>query len=152
VLPAVLEALRSLDLEAMVATAGARVEAPGRSGNIWLVDFLPGEQAAARSSIVICNGGSPTCYQALAAGVPVVGIPSNLDQYLNMSLLARDGVGILVRAGKATAPVVTRAIAAVLETAQFAHRARSIQLAINSHPATEVFTNFVDEIVMRSHA
>ena len=46
---------------------------------------------------VICNGGSPTCYQAFSAGVPVIGIASNLDQYLNMRAVENANAGVLIR-------------------------------------------------------
>jgi len=49
---------------------------------------------------VICNGGSPTSQQALAAGVPVLGIAGNLDQYLNMDGVVRAGAGALLRSDR----------------------------------------------------
>jgi UDP:flavonoid glycosyltransferase YjiC (YdhE family) len=49
---------------------------------------------------VICNGGSPTSQQALAAGVPVLGIAGNLDQYLNMDGVVRTGAGLLLRSDR----------------------------------------------------
>jgi UDP:flavonoid glycosyltransferase YjiC (YdhE family) len=68
--------------------------------NVHIADYLPGEQAAQRSRLVICNGGSPTSQQALAAGVPVLGIAGNLDQYLNMAGVVRSGAGMLLRSDR----------------------------------------------------
>jgi UDP:flavonoid glycosyltransferase YjiC (YdhE family) len=61
--------------------------------NARLADYLPGTAAAARARLVVCNGGSPTCQQAFAAGVPVLGIASNMDQFLNMRGVERRNAG-----------------------------------------------------------
>lgn len=125
-LPEVLQALSSLPVSVIAATAGrvAMAECPD---NAWVADYLPGEAAAARAQLVICNGGSPTTMQALTVGVPVLGIPSNLDQYLNMSYLQQAGVGVVIRAGQASAPVVKRAVESMLE--QDSWRAQAVKLA-----------------------
>lgn len=60
--------------------------------SVFCSAYLPGNQAAARADLVVCNGGSPTTFQALSEGVPVLGIPGNLDQFLNMHYLERYGV------------------------------------------------------------
>jgi UDP:flavonoid glycosyltransferase YjiC (YdhE family) len=98
-LPAVLQALAPLPVTVLAATAG-KVD-PGRvPDNARVADYLPGEQAALRARLVICNGGSPTSQQALAAGVPVLGIAGNLDQYLNMDGVLRAGAGALLRSDR----------------------------------------------------
>jgi len=50
--------------------------------NVLSAKYLPGDLAAAMSVMVVCNGGAPTSHQALVAGVPVLGIVSNMDQNL----------------------------------------------------------------------
>jgi UDP:flavonoid glycosyltransferase YjiC (YdhE family) len=76
--------------------------------------FMPGDLACGRASVVICNGGSPTSQQALAAGKPVIGIASNLDQFLNMDALEHAGLGALLRADRFSAEhVVSGALRAL---------------------------------------
>ncbi|MRW94521.1 glycosyl transferase family 1 [Duganella sp. FT80W] len=98
-LPRVLQALAPLPLTVMAATAG-NVDAGLLPDNVHVASYLPGEQAAQRARLVICNGGSPTSQQALAAGVPVLGIAGNLDQYLNMDGVLRAGAGALLRSDR----------------------------------------------------
>nr|ACI04501.1 CrtX [uncultured bacterium] len=102
-LPLVVEALGGLPVTALVATAG-RKTLPRLPANVYAADFLPGDLAARRSALVISNGGSSTSYQALAEGVPVLGLASNLDQYLAMAAIEASGAGQLARARLATAP------------------------------------------------
>ncbi|NYE61111.1 UDP:flavonoid glycosyltransferase YjiC (YdhE family) [Duganella sp. 1224] len=98
-LPRVLQALAPLPVTVIAATAGT-VDAGLLPDNARVAQYLPGELAAQRSRLVICNGGSPTSQQALAAGVPVLGIAGNLDQYLNMDGVLRAGAGALLRSDR----------------------------------------------------
>jgi UDP:flavonoid glycosyltransferase YjiC (YdhE family) len=89
-LEVVLQALAGLPVTVIAATAG-RIDPKTVPPNAFVADYLPGEEAASRAAVVICNGGSPTTQQALAAGKPVIGIASNLDQHLNMAAIERRG-------------------------------------------------------------
>ena len=95
-LPQVVQAAARFAGTVLVATAGRGTAIP-QAGNVFVADYLRGDEAAAVSDVVICNGGSPSTYQALAAGRPVVGIPNNLDQCLNMSAIRDAGCGQLLR-------------------------------------------------------
>ncbi len=127
-LPAVLEGLAGLPLHALLATAG-RARASGLPANFSVAPLVPGDEVAKRAAFVVTNGGSSTGYQALAAGTPVLGIPSNLDQYLAMSAIAQGGAGILLRSGGLRAQHVRAAAVRLLdaraerERAQFYARA-----------------------------
>lgn len=94
-----LDALAALPVTVMAATAGA-IELGSVPSNAFVAPYLPGDAAARRASVVICNGGSPTSQQALAAGVPVIGIAGNLDQFLNMHGVLAAGAGVLLRADR----------------------------------------------------
>jgi UDP:flavonoid glycosyltransferase YjiC (YdhE family) len=78
--------------------------------NVFIAEFLPAKEAVKKADIVICNGGSPMVYQSLVDNKSVIGIPSNLDQYLMMSLLEIANRGQLIRAGKANAEAVHNAV------------------------------------------
>jgi len=111
-LPQLIAALRSVGLGVIVATAGAPLPAPG--AGVWAADYLPGHLAAAHARLVVCNGGAPTAQQALAAGAPVLGICSNMDQFLHMRALAAHGLGALLRADRLKASAIADAAAALL--------------------------------------
>lgn len=112
-LDTIVEGLTRLPVGVIVATAGA--PAPQhRPRRTWFADYLPGEIAAARSRLVVCNGGSPTSQQALAAGVPVVGVCANMDQFLNMRGLVAAGLGAATRADRVRAADVAKVAEALL--------------------------------------
>ena len=113
-LPRVIAAIAALGAQILVATAGRSVlrDLPAHT---YVAPYLPGDAAAARADLVISNGGSTTSYQALAAGRPVVGIASNLDQYLAMDAITRAGAGVLVRADHASPSLIQAAVRRALE-------------------------------------
>lgn len=120
-LPTVVEALDGLPLRCVLSTAG-RAALKRVPENLIACDFLPGALVAQRSLFVVTNGGSASSYQALAAGVPVLGIPSNLDQYLTMQAVTRAGAGIMLRSGGLSPEQVRKSAIRMLD-------ARPIQLA-----------------------
>lgn len=81
----------------VVATAGKPVSDKLASARTRVFDFVPGDQICRKAKLVVCNGGSPTTNQALANGVPVLGIARNMDQFLNMQTIEQFGAGMMVR-------------------------------------------------------
>lgn len=144
-LPIIFQALSELPVSVIAATAGqfTPTEVPD---NIFVTNFLPGSAAAARSQLVICNGGSPTCYQALAAGVPVIGIASNLDQYMNMALVQDADAGIMIRAGQASAALVRKSVETLLGSISVKRSVKRLELAIEQYAAPERFAALIDKI------
>ena len=116
-LPRVLQALAPLPVNVIAATAG-NVAMGGMGAtppNAHVAAYLPGIEAARRSSLVICNGGSPTSQQALGACVPVLGIAGNLDQYLNMHGVVASGAGALLRSDRLNEEALRRTAIDLLE-------------------------------------
>jgi UDP:flavonoid glycosyltransferase YjiC (YdhE family) len=83
--PMILRGLAALPVAVIAATAGQplSIEPPK---NVYVADFLPGIEAAARAALVICNGGSLATQQALAAGAPEARAETPYD-------LGKDGFG-----------------------------------------------------------
>jgi UDP:flavonoid glycosyltransferase YjiC (YdhE family)/uncharacterized protein (DUF2141 family) len=145
VLPRIVLGLSALDVTVLVATAG-RTSLKDRPANVRVVPFLPGDQAARRAALVVSNGGSSTGYQALAAGTPVLGVPSNLDQYLAMTAIEESGAGVLLPARTLTAEKVRRAASALLRSLECRSAAERIGKQIAAAPFAERFRSFVDRV------
>ena len=121
----VLAALADLPVRVMATTAGRPVP-PAVPANARVFDYLPGEQAATRAALVVCNGGSLAVQQALAAGVPVLGIATNMDQFLNMGPVVEAGAGRLLRADRLSVATLRAACQALLQSP--AARAAALRL------------------------
>jgi UDP:flavonoid glycosyltransferase YjiC (YdhE family) len=136
-LPMVIEALLPLARPIVVATAGRGGNLP-RSPGLWATDFLPGEAIADKATVVVCNGGSPTCQQALVNGVPVIGIASNLDQYLNMHYIERFGAGKLIRSDRASVAIIRESTQRAIDDLRQRERASAAaELAKATRPDVE---------------
>jgi UDP:flavonoid glycosyltransferase YjiC (YdhE family) len=129
----------------IAATAG-RIAPTTVPDNARVAEFLSGEAACQVADVVVCNGGSPTSYQALSAGKPVVGIASNMDQYLNMSLVHQSGAGRLLRGGHATEKSIGEAVAEALANERFAQRARALQQVLEGYHGSADFESLVSKI------
>ena len=89
-------------LEARVLLSVGRGFDPSRLGalppNVRVESWVNQADAVARSHLVVCHGGSGTVLGALAAGVPLVMVPSFADQFKNARRLADAGAGVCVEA------------------------------------------------------
>lgn len=137
-----------------VVAAGCRVAvaAPGRrwapalGDSVVAADMLPGSEVSAMASLVICNGGSPSVHQALQQGTPVIGIPTNLDQLLNMHFVVRSGAGLSLRADQVSAAALARLLQRVLRDPSFRERALDVQTWFGSYPAGQRFLETLSAI------
>jgi UDP:flavonoid glycosyltransferase YjiC (YdhE family) len=142
----ILQVLGEFRVNVIVATAGRMdlASLPELPENVWVSEYLPGEEAAARSVMIICNGGSPTVYQALNAGVPVLGLPTNMDQYLNMRYLQKQGAGIWIRSDIASHEAVRGAIQTLLVDETYRDAAQLLFNELRQYNAAERFQNLLD--------
>ena len=150
-LPLVINALSTFPVNVLVATAG-RLKLDALPTNVWSADYLPGTLAAQRARLVVCNGGSGTVHQALAAGVPVLGIASNMDQHLVMKCVTRVSAGLLLRAGQTTCIRIKKAVTTLLEKADYQASARSIAEEFPKYDVTREFPNFVAEVLGKQNS
>ena len=137
-LPLILQGLADLPVTVIAATAGGALSGAAPN-NAYIADFLPGMEAAARAALVICNGGSLATQQALAAGVPVLGVVGNMDQHLNMLCMEQHGLGLRLRVGQVTAAAVADAARDLLEERRFRDNAGRWLDRVRWHDTGQVF-------------
>jgi UDP:flavonoid glycosyltransferase YjiC (YdhE family) len=138
--------LARLPVDVLLATAG-RPPSAALPNHVTAVPFADGKAACERASLVVHNGGASTGYQALAAGKPVLGIPSNLDQYLASERIDAQGAGLSLRSGALDEDQVEAAARVLLDDASFAAGARHLRAAFAACDASESFRRFVDAAV-----
>jgi UDP:flavonoid glycosyltransferase YjiC (YdhE family) len=145
----VLQAMESLPVTVIASSAGKN-HIGSVPGNAYVAEYLPGEAAARRASLVICNGGSPTSQQALAAGVPVIGIAGNLDQFLNMWAIQDAGAGKRLRADRFDALELQKAVSDMTSGGSHAGAALKIAEWFGRYPAGPRFTSLLTEILKKA--
>jgi len=128
-LTSVFNVLGKLPVTVLAATA-ARANPDAVPSNVYIADFLPGTEAAQRSSLVICNGGTMSGQQALSAGTPFLGLISNMDQMLFSQIVRRAGACELMRESEVNESALRPVISSMLE--QQRYRATAKMLAARS--------------------
>lgn len=150
-LPAILEGLAELPVTVVTSMSG-RTRPKSVPGNVRWAEFLPSQEVCARADLVIGNGGSATAYTALAAGKPVLGIPSNMDQHLTMHYVSEAGAGRTLRAewaNPARVRAVTREMLADDRTREAAQR---VARQFAAYPAAKRFAELLDRLTNRAAA
>lgn len=142
----VVDALSGLPITLLVATAGREKLSKTRD-NVFVADYLPLDAAVNNSSLVICNGGSLTTYQALANGIPILGLTTNMDQQLNMQAIEQAGLGISLRAGPSNITQICHATATLLRAEHYRSAARRITECFAEYDCAQRFRGVVKEIL-----
>lgn len=141
-LPVLVRALAGLPVTVAVATAG-RIQIPNPPPNVLVADYLPGAEVAKRASLVVCHGGSGVAYQALQAGVPVLSLWSNIDQYLTARMIAYRGAGKECRGDLVGEREVQALARQLLEQDSYHSAARSVSRLFQEYHAPSRLAGFV---------
>jgi len=144
-LPTLIGALGTMPLQVILATAGAEMP-ESMPENIIAAPLVPGSQAAARADLVVSNGGSGTLYQALAAGTPVLAIPSNPDQHLCTRAAVDAGVACCLRSDQLTVARVQEQVRMMLSNPTPRFRAQGFRESIRTLQPGSALSCLVDEI------
>jgi UDP:flavonoid glycosyltransferase YjiC (YdhE family) len=148
-LPSVIEALARVPVRVVVSTAG-RVELNGLPPNVIARRFVRGSDVARRAALVISNGGSTTGYQALSEGTPVLGLPSNFDQFLAMQSIERAGAGVLLKARQANVTAIHTAVSQALTNPALTAGARAVAESFARRDSGALFRQLVSQITGRA--
>lgn len=146
VVAALLEALGALPVRAILATAGRPVVG-AIPPNVQALPYVAATKVLPHASACVFNGGCATGYQALAAGVPLLALPENGDQFLFTEALVRQGAGRCVRPTFATAKAIREDLATLIEGAEARRAARGLQARIAAFDAGAAFRRFLDEVL-----
>jgi UDP:flavonoid glycosyltransferase YjiC (YdhE family) len=142
-----LNALSDLPVTAIVATAG-RWRSPIVPGNIFIADFLPGAEAVSRSRLAICNGGTMSGQQALSAGIPYLGLISNLDQMMFSTLVRRASACEFIREGDVNGPSLRSLILKLLSEDKYRTAARKIAVRSAKMDSCKKFESVISSILL----
>ena len=148
VLPALLQALASLPVSVVISTSGR--QAPGITPDMYSADLLPFTETAQRSAVVVSHGGSGGLYPAMAAGTPVLGIPSNADQHLSTAVLEENGAGLGIRVEEASGKRLSAALQQLLFDPKYASSARHWAGIFARYDSGAMFQKFLDDVFQES--
>lgn len=142
-----LDVLASMPVSVAFATAG-RFEAGDLPANVHAADYLPGKAMLKESALCIFNGGSATGYQALTEGVPLLGFPSNADQFFFMEGVERIGAGMLLRPSRTGKRQIRAALGKMMGDDQFLANASGLKRRIQQLDSGREFQSFMERAAL----
>ncbi|HEY3592413.1 MAG TPA: hypothetical protein VGL13_01005, partial [Polyangiaceae bacterium] len=80
-------------------------------------------------------------------GKPVLGLPSNLDQYLAMTAIEQASAGVLVRSDRADAPSLKQAMERLLESPELRAGARAMGETFRNYDCHQRFAQFLEGVL-----
>lgn len=145
----IIPALEQTGCPVVVATAGKPLSFKPASPSTRVFDYLPGDVVCQKALLVVCNGGSPTTNQALAKGVPVLGIAQNMDQFLNMQAVEAFGAGLLMRADQVDSVSLSSAVAALMYRRSFRDRACELAASVSTEGGAAILARHLRLLARR---
>lgn len=145
VLPQLLRVLEKMQVSVLLSTSGR--PAPAVAASVYVADLLPFAETARESRVVVSHGGSSSFYPSIAAGTPVLGIPSNADQHLSTDVLVGSGAGLGVRSEDASEEALRNALEKLLHKPQYRATARKWADVFGRYDSGVLFREFVAEVL-----
>ncbi len=97
VLRSIIDIVRGLDLRALIVTTTILDEENNRSSDqVLFQSHVPAHLVNPMADIAITHGGAGTVQTAIHSGTPLVGIPMQQEQAGNISLVKRQGAGLML--------------------------------------------------------
>jgi UDP:flavonoid glycosyltransferase YjiC (YdhE family) len=112
--------------QVMITTAGLPIEQLRRHDNVFVEELADGDSLMSVSHVAITHGGNGTVYQALAHGVPVLGIPTLFDQEINLQRVEALGAGLRLARRNYCTERLRQAVERVIGDPSFSRSARRL--------------------------
>lgn len=147
-LPAILEGLAGRQLRVLVAggsRGGVNNPAPDRL-ELHVSPYFSGDFACKTADLVVHNGGSGSINQCLVAGVPFLGVASNLDQFSAMYFPERAGLGKTVRGDRVGPREISTVAGELLDDPAWGQRAQVVGRIAQSYRPSDILMNELEKI------
>ena len=113
----------------VVTTGGQMSEAAMAAAppNFRFAKYAPGSALLKHCKAMVFHGGNGSMYQALAAGVPMLALPSHLEQHVSCTALQREGFGFKASARRIKGPALVQKITQIIEEPSYAWNAMRLR-------------------------
>jgi MGT family glycosyltransferase len=148
-LPDLLSVFSEKDFVCVVSTAGLTT-LPHVAENVHVFDMVPASKLMPHVDALVCQGGNGSIYQALDAGVPIVGVPTMLDQEANLDRVEQLRVGVHLSGFTSTPTDVLRAVNAVVG-GDYRQRAEDFAQVLRRYDAPRAAADLIESILTTPH-
>ncbi len=145
--PKLVRTICDMGMTVLLATSG-RFEPPNVGNNVFSAEYLSGLKACQKSQLVVCNGGTGAVYQAISAEKPILGIPTNGDQYFFMGAVQHVGAGLMVRSTHVNSRRISNAVKRCLSNKEFKKKCRKLNTELVTYNAIAGIKEYIDHILI----
>jgi UDP:flavonoid glycosyltransferase YjiC (YdhE family) len=100
-------------------------------GPVMVERLLPSERIMPRVAIAITTGGQGSVQTAVASGVPLVGIPLQPEQDLNVHLVERQGMALRIARRLATTDTMADGVRRLIDQPRYREQATRLQSIVS---------------------
>lgn len=93
-----------------------------RPANVHVVERAPQLALLRRARVMVTHGGLGSVKECIAHGVPMLGVPLDVDQPGNVARVVHHGLGLAVDVAEASERTIEQALARLLDEPTFAQR------------------------------
>ncbi|HTU45453.1 MAG TPA: glycosyltransferase [Bryobacteraceae bacterium] len=149
VFEAIAQSCAELDAQLVLSLGGAGNVADFRDlpGAPLVVEFAPQLDLLERAALTITHAGLNTTLESLAAGVPLVAVPLNFDQFGVAARIRWTGTGDFIRLRKLTPDRLRALIQEVLTNPRYTEAARRMHDAIAATKGSERAADIIEEVI-----
>ena len=98
---------------------------------VMVEPLLPSHRIMTRVALAVVTGGQGSVQTAMACGVPMVGIPLQPEQDLNVHLAERQGMAIGLAPSLARGPAMTEAVRKLVDQARYREEAMRVRSLVS---------------------
>jgi MGT family glycosyltransferase len=152
-LRAAADALADEPLDAVLTTCGRAIDELGlgrHAANVRVVDWVNHSQLLPRTSVMITTAGGGTVMAGLAAGVPMVVVPTEWDKAENAQRVVESGAGVRIAPSACSATTLRRAVREVLENPDFRRNAQRLSQILGRQGGPERAAALLEQMVSDS--
>jgi UDP:flavonoid glycosyltransferase YjiC (YdhE family) len=144
------DALSKTPYRFVVTTAGqARPETIAMApSNFRIAKYAPGNDLVKLCRALIFHGGNGTLYQGLAAGLPMIGLPSHLEQKISFEVATRNGFGIGFPARSVSGKQLVTALDRIIEDPSYRQNAQRFAEAVKSHHGAREAADIIERTAL----
>lgn len=144
------EELSKLPYRFVVTTAGqARPETIAMApANFRIATYAPGNELVHRCKALVFHGGNGSMYQGLAAGLPMIGLPSHLEQKINFEVALRHGFGVQLSARRVSGKKLVKTLDRILTDPSYRENAQRFSAAVTAHDGAREAADIIERTAL----
>lgn len=122
-------------------------------GSVLVERLLPSDRIMPRVAVAVTTGGQGSVQTAVASGVPLVGIPLQPEQDLNVHLVQQQGMALCVPPQAVSSIATTNALRRLVEEPSYREQAQRLQSIVaqidGARTAAQVISRYLADLRAR---